>query len=241
MRCAIMQPTFFPWAGYFRLMTKVDQFVFLNDVQLSRQSWQTRNRVLVNRKVHWVVAPIQHGGINQTIGDVELVDGQYWRSKLARLLRQSYSRHRHAADIEVMLAILENGCQSRLAELNLDLIKYCAGQLVISTPFSRSSDMQLSAIDRTDRLIEICRLLQCDTYLSPPGSAEYLERDGFTRRCDIQLEFATFAPPPYRQHGTDAFISHLSIIDVVANLGWQGAADYVRAPWSIVEVTDENR
>ena len=40
-RYAVMQPTFLPWAGYFRLAVNVDSFVFLDDAQLSRQSWQT--------------------------------------------------------------------------------------------------------------------------------------------------------------------------------------------------------
>jgi WbqC-like protein family len=241
MRCAIMQPTFLPWAGYFRLMTNVDHFVLLDDVQLSRQSWQTRNRVLVNRKTHWVTVPIRHVGSDQTLNNVELAKGAPWRLKLTRLLRQSYSRHRHGKGIDVMLAILERGRQERLAELNVDLIEHCAGQLAIATSRSRSSEMHLFATDRTDRLIEICRLLQCDTYLSPSGSAEYLTLDGFTRRCDIRLEFAEYNPPPYPQRGMEEFVSHLSIIDVVANLGWQGAADYIRAYWGGMELTDENR
>ena len=32
MRCAIMQPTYLPWSGYFNLISQVDRFVFLDDV-----------------------------------------------------------------------------------------------------------------------------------------------------------------------------------------------------------------
>ena len=44
MRVAIMQPTWLPWMGYFDLIDQVDQFVFLDTVQFSKQSWHCRNR-----------------------------------------------------------------------------------------------------------------------------------------------------------------------------------------------------
>ena len=33
-KSAIMQPTFFPWTGYFDLIDEVDTFVFLDDVTI---------------------------------------------------------------------------------------------------------------------------------------------------------------------------------------------------------------
>ena len=43
-KIAIMQPTFLPWVGYFDLIDQVDTFVFLNDVQFQKQTWQHRNK-----------------------------------------------------------------------------------------------------------------------------------------------------------------------------------------------------
>ena len=36
-KVAIMQPTFFPWLGYFSLLNAVDEFVFLDDVQFEKE------------------------------------------------------------------------------------------------------------------------------------------------------------------------------------------------------------
>lgn len=36
--CAIMQPTYIPWLGYFDLIDSVDKFVFLDDVKLGKCS-----------------------------------------------------------------------------------------------------------------------------------------------------------------------------------------------------------
>ena len=55
MKCAIMQPHYFPWAGYFNLISKVNEtYVFLDDVQFSKNSWQSRNQILVNGKKKWI-------------------------------------------------------------------------------------------------------------------------------------------------------------------------------------------
>jgi WbqC-like protein family len=43
--CAIMQPTYLPWVGYLDLIDRVDVFVFLDNVQFERRSWQQRNQI----------------------------------------------------------------------------------------------------------------------------------------------------------------------------------------------------
>ena len=40
---SIMQPTFLPYVGFFALMDYVDEFVFLDNVQFDKRSWQQRN------------------------------------------------------------------------------------------------------------------------------------------------------------------------------------------------------
>ena len=59
MKLAIMQPTFNPWLGYFDLIDSVDKFIFLDTVQLSQQSWQTRNKLKVQEKEFMFSIPIQ--------------------------------------------------------------------------------------------------------------------------------------------------------------------------------------
>ena len=59
MRCAIMQPTYLPWAGYFNLISQVDRFVFLDDVQFEKQSWQTRNRILLQGEECLISVPVR--------------------------------------------------------------------------------------------------------------------------------------------------------------------------------------
>lgn len=231
MRCAVTQPTFLPWAGYFKLMFEVDNFVFLDDVQLSRQSWQTRNRILTGHDVRWVSVPVRHEALDQTIHATQIVEDRRWRSKICSQLRQGYARHPFSAHLESLLGLLEQTTPTSLAELNIGLIEVCTRHLAIATPCSRTSALPLGQTDRTKRLVEICGHFGCDTYVSPPGSADYLAEDGFQEQTDIALEFTDYHPPHYLQKGGGDFVSHLSIVDVVANLGWSGAAEYIRGPW----------
>ena len=60
---AISQPTYLPWVGYFALIDSCKKFVFLDDVQFDRRSWQQRNRILINQKINYLTLPIKKKGL----------------------------------------------------------------------------------------------------------------------------------------------------------------------------------
>jgi hypothetical protein len=99
-----------------------------------------------------------------------------------------------------------------LSDMNIDQITRCAEQLSITTPCTRASHLPQFTAHRTQRLIDICDHLGCDTYVSPAGAAGYLATDRFVDQTAIALDFANYQPPAYRQFGHDDFVSHLSII-----------------------------
>ena len=51
---AIMQPTYMPWMGYFSMIDRVDEFVFLDMVQLVGRSWQVRNKTAYKKAPFFV-------------------------------------------------------------------------------------------------------------------------------------------------------------------------------------------
>ena len=63
----IIQPNYIPWRGYFDFINDVDVFVFLDDVQYTRQNWRNRNRVQTRGgQSIWLTVPVL-GGFNQLI------------------------------------------------------------------------------------------------------------------------------------------------------------------------------
>src|SRR5437870_5440085 len=99
MKCVIMQPTYLPWSGYFNLMSQATVFVFLDDVQYERSSWQNRNRVLVNGAPHLITVPALRLSLNQSIRTVQVDDKHPWRSKHISLLEQTYAKHPYASEM----------------------------------------------------------------------------------------------------------------------------------------------
>jgi hypothetical protein len=234
MKCAIMQPTYLPWAGYFNLIAEADVFIFLDDVQYERSSWQNRNRVLVNGQPHWLTIPAERTTLSQIIRDVQIDDTSVWRKKHMRLLEQTYGKHPHGADMLEAVQPIGDTRLAHLAELTITLILQLCERLKLKKRFARTSELSIDA-PRSQRLIQICQHVQCDEYLSPVGAARYLEKDGAFKDAPVRLRFQDFTPAVYPQARQNDFVSHLSIVDVVANLGWTAAREYVIGSYGRVQ------
>ena len=48
---SICQPHFLPWLGYFNMIYNCSEFIFLDDVQYNRRSWQNRVHIVNNHYV----------------------------------------------------------------------------------------------------------------------------------------------------------------------------------------------
>jgi WbqC-like protein family len=222
-----MQPTYMPWAGYLHLMASVDLFIYLDDAQYERASWQNRNRVLVCGASAWLTVPVLREFLGQPIHRVAIDERAPWRRKHATLLAQTYARSQHAADLREAIEALTACAEDRLAELNITLLAQLRRQLSIDTPTLRSSELQVEGA-RTERVISLLAKVGATDYVTPPGALDYLRCDDFARRAPQRLWVHAFDPAPYPQRAAASFVSHLSILDVVAHLGWQGAARYIR-------------
>lgn len=226
-RCAIMQPTYLPWAGYFNLISSVDYFYYLDDAQYERGSWHNRNRILLGGKSHWLTVPVVRKFLGQQLKNVLLNPLQTnWRKKHVDSIRHAYGRCPYIKDLSDILSIIEKGTQTVLADINIEIIEQICITLDINTQRSRSSEKG-GNLPRSKKLVELCCQADCTEYLSPIGAKDYLIADGFENLSSISLHFQNFKPNAYPQSKTQDFISHLSILDVIANLGIKASKDYI--------------
>ena len=224
--CVIMQPSFLPWGGYFNLIARSDHFVFLTDAEFQKGSWHNRNQILIQGKKSWITCPIQRAGMHSALDSIQLQVGDRWRNKLTRTMFQSYSKSSFFSDVEFILDIINESADLALVELNMRLIKEICCKLSLETQFSESRDLSINS-DRSNKLYEIILNKKCGRYLSPMGSKDYLYEDNVLPNSPIELEFQNYVPTDYTQFNSPLFVSHLSIFDVIANLGIRDAGNYV--------------
>ncbi len=226
MRVAIMQPTWLPWMGYFDLIDQVDQFVFLDTVQFTKRSWHCRNRVKTSDGSKWISLPVSARSSVGTRLDAMLVQPEHRMRKFAKTLHHEYASAR-AFKVEFpvlaehLSSISDGAC---LADVNINFIHFAMERLKITTKTARAR--YLPDFDgRVMRLVEICRFYGADTYVSAPGSADYIGLDGMKcfEDAGINLVFQRYDHPIYQQCGS-GFLSFMSIVDLLLNSGEQAGA-----------------
>src|SRR5665647_331357 len=121
MRTAILQPAYLPWIGYFGLVDLVSTFVFYDDTQFMKRSWQQRNRIKTPPGWIWLTVPVfQRFG--QLIMQVRINNNLKWSEKHWKSISHSYSRSTHFKDYLSILEDLYKQKWDRLVDLNIALI-----------------------------------------------------------------------------------------------------------------------
>ncbi|MET0294202.1 MAG: WbqC family protein [Phenylobacterium sp.] len=221
---AIMQPTYLPYLGYFSLIAQADVFVFLDDVQFARRSWQSRNRILGAGGEVMLTVPVKKHDRETLIRDIEIADDQPWRDKHLASIRHAYAGRpgfiEGLAFLEPRLAAQQQG---KLADLTCAIAQDAAAELGLSPRFVRAS--QLAVVGRrSDHLLSICRAVGASDYLSPMGSADYMTEDAVFDGAGFPVRFLGFTPLEYPQRRGD-FTPYMSFVDALMNLGWSGLRD----------------
>jgi len=220
MRVAIMQPTWLPWIGYFDLIDQVDLFVFLDTVQYRRRSWQSRNVLKTRDGLRYLSIPVANTGRDKTRIVDAVVRPTNHVEKWLRTIEQFYGRanafRSHYPFIAEHISSIRNG--DKLADVNIAFILKAMSHLGITTETVRASDLQ-NFDGRVERLVNIAKHLNAETYVSPPGAASYL-RDGRKSFQDsgLSLCFQRYDHPVYPQC-CGPFVGYVSIIDLLLNTG----------------------
>ena len=217
---AIMQPTYLPWLGYFDLIDCSNIFVFLDDVEFSRQSWQQRNRIKAATGEQWLTVPvIRKGRSKQKITEVIINASSAFHIKHIKTINQNYSKALYYNRYIDEFSMILNKQHQYLVELNIDLISWFCLMLGITTKVIRSSRIiNVGKAGKVERLVYICKELGADHYLSPAGSKDYIDQNNLFVKSGINVSYQNYSHPTYSQLYGD-FIPYMSIIDLLFNEG----------------------
>lgn len=218
MKCAIMQPTYLPWLGFFDLIRSVDVFIIYDHVQFEKQSWQQRNKIRNKQGELLLTAPVLHEkGLERRIKDVKLDFSRNILAKHLTSIKLAYSRSRN---FDKVFADIEAVYQERnefLLGLNMGLINIGMKHFSIEKKILFSSEMDIQG-QKVEALIDACKKVGADKYLSPVGSKTYIDENNLFIENNIELSYQNFIHPVYKQINYPDFISHLSFIDYLLNV-----------------------
>jgi len=139
------------------------------------------------------------------------------KKKREKTLQVNYSKapyYMENIDLIQQLIYYNNGS---LSEYNTNAIITLAEYLGIKSTFVKSSSLQVSNTS-SERLVEIIKKLNGDTYLSGKGGDKYQKNILFESN-QITLLYNEFEHPVYHQTNTKQFLKGLSILDFLFNLG----------------------
>lgn len=227
-----MQPTFMPWVGYFDLINSVDKFVFLDDVQLTKRSWQVRNKIKISGGEYFITLPIEKTMHRDELNiNNALIKGVEWKKKLLKTIQCNYKKSDYFTIIYPFIEELINYKSNVLSEFNINLIVEICRKININTQFIRSSELVNISGVKDQKLVDICFSIEANEYLSPKGSAVYIELESaggeFTKN-NIELYYHDYEPVPYKQLYGE-FIPYIGIFDLLFNEGFDKSLNIIKS------------
>lgn len=211
MKVAIMQPYFFPYLGYFQLISAVDVFVIYDDVNYINRGWINRNNILANGQAQRISLALGKSSQNSQINQIEVVDPG---ERLLKTIAQSYSKAPHFNTVYPMLEDILQHRDRNLGSYLSHLLTAVCGAMGIQTRLVRSSDLQKdNTLKAQAKILGICEELQATHYINSIGGKELYQPAVFLEH-GVSLSFLETRPVSYRQFG-QTFAPNLSIIDTL--------------------------
>ena len=216
MKLAIMQPYFFPYIGYFQLMSSVDTFVVYDNIQFVKKGWIHRNRILVNGDDSYFTLPLKKDSDFLNINDRFLAESfNVEKLKLIRKIEGAYKKAPFFNDVYPIISDILNYENTNLFSFIFNSIEKLISYLSIEVKLIKSTNLNfdIQGFKGQDKVIKICKSLDAQVYINAIGGVELYNKQTFSNE-DIELKFIKSDSIKYKQFRND-FIPWLSIIDVM--------------------------
>ena len=216
----ITQPTYLPWLGYFEQIARADVFIFLDTVQFVKRSWHSRNRLKGFRdKPFWLTVPVQVKSQRTPLVKVRISpDRPQWRKKNLESIRVHLGKAPYLDSLFPFIEELIETDFELLIDLNIAMIKMFSEILSLKTKFMRASDLRAEG-SRNKLLLNLCKLVGTEVYYTAFGSKDYMEKEeNIFEENGVEVRYQMWQHPIYQQQGK-TFVSHLSVVDALMNIG----------------------
>ena len=196
-------------------------FVILDDVQIE-YGIANRNKIITkNGSWERIKVPIDKKYKFSLITDVKIDNECDWGNRILEQL-SVYNESKYFKKYKKFLNDTFNASWSSFYELNMRLINKVLTSQGITTKIVKSSDLDIKS-NGTQRIVDICKTLSADTYLSGGGGKKYLDVNLFK---NIELKWQKLNQLKYEQIHSDSWMPKLSILDTMFNV--ESIIDYIK-------------
>ena len=216
MKITIHQANYFPYPGFFHKINQADVFVIQDDIKFVNKV-TNRNKIISSSGHTWINVPIKKGHQSLPIMDVKINNEIPWKKINFKKVCAGYNKAKFFHLYKDFFENLYKKEWNNIFDLNFETIKQVLIWLNIKTKIVIESELDVSG-PSTERLVNVCKKLGADTYISGIGGKKYLDEKLFEKN-KIILKYQNYNPIKYTQHMSKSFIPNLSIIDLLANAG----------------------
>lgn len=202
---AVMQPYFYPYMGYYRLMAYADIFVIFDCVQFPRRGRVHRTELPgLMGKNNWLTLPLIRANRSTAIKVIRLAAqaGTIMQEKL--ITNEWYLTASGPMAAWIKKDLHEPG--DSLATFLTRQLTFVRDQLGFTCDLIQSSQLELEAKLRgQDRVLEIARRLGATTYINAPGGKHLYNKEMF-ETSGVTLQFLSTYSGQH-QYGLKALVS----------------------------------
>jgi len=173
MKIAIMQPYFFPYGGYFQLMSNVDLFIYFDDVQFVRRSWITRNKISSSHGDGqiYINVPVCKSDRFAKINEIIVFGG--WVEKHLKTFEHVYGQSVKDHDFYNFYRTL--GEEENLSMMLVRSLNWVSDYFGIGCKKILSSELGCDGRGQ-ERIINLCKKVGAKEYWNLPGGVELYDK-----------------------------------------------------------------
>lgn len=219
------QPAYLPWLGFFHKIFLADDFVVLDNVQFEKNSFINRNKIKTSNGPLWLTVPVLMAGhTRNSVYDIKINNSVDWKSKHWKSICLNYQKAPHFAKFSAFFEDMFRKDWERLCDLLDHSFQFFINELGIKTRVHKQRDLNISG-KKQELIVDLVKHFGANVFVFGALGKEYADAGYFEQNAVIPY-FQDYRHPDYPQRGKD-FISSLSIIDLLFNVGKQRAGEIV--------------
>jgi hypothetical protein len=205
--------------------------MFFDDVQFTRKSWMSRNRLLniPQGKPFYIRPKIIKPRYRDLLLNVKLDDSDKWKKKIILQMEGYKNKANYYKETQDFIEVLLLESYQGLADFNITTVSKIGVYLGIETKLDKYTDYNFEFEEKQgigDWGLAVASHFKASQYINSPGGESFILPEKFTK-LGMKLGFIEPQLCSYWQGGK-GFVSGLSIIDVLMFNGRDQTAEIVK-------------